>query len=110
MHRPFLDRDPLGRSQELQLSGPFQVTPLTLGQGARGSDLFPRGVCVAMVLVNAEMIDQRAPGIRWQVVNAQINRSGSGGDIFIMIVPDQDLDFAIFPSGKCINVSLLAHS
>ena len=63
-----------------------------------------------MIKINPKMFEQGATEACWQSVNAQIDRRRGGGQVIVVVIPDEDFDFVVLSSGNHVDVRLPTHT
>src|SRR5262245_20207006 len=84
--------DPFGRRERRELSGGFEPRVLLRRRILRRPHRFPNRVGVAVITVNAVMLDQRALRRSGRAGDRQANRAVGRGHVVVVIVPGHDRD------------------
>src|SRR5215471_18890301 len=90
-----LAANPLRRSQQLKLSGGFEPRVLLRRRILRRTHLFPHCVSVAVVVVNAVVLDRHAPRRSRHTTDRQAHRAVWRGHIVVMIIPGHHRNLAL---------------
>src|SRR5215470_13719977 len=101
---------PFGRREQRKLSGGLELRVLLRRGVLRRTQLLPKRIGVAALLINAVVTYERAPGVRRQAVHRQTHWRIGRRQIVVMVIPHHRRDLAFSPRRQGVHVRLAARA